>query len=120
MHRRQLFTLLAPALLLRASEARIRVRIQATRKGKSAAANDSRSLEIVLISNEPFPIRALDPVLKVGDVYLDNYRFSGEHNEILTFFTLGNEDLRPGSLMVLQYGNDRPSRNEVGNFSAPQ
>jgi hypothetical protein len=119
MHRRNLLTLLAPAFLLRAAEPKIRVRIERTRKGRSAASNDSRSMEIVLISNVPFPIRALDPVLKVGEVYLDNYRFSGERNEILTFYTLGDEDLRPGALMVLQYGNDRDSRNELGNFSAP-
>lgn len=119
MRRRHLLVLLAASLLLRAAEPKIRVRIQRTHKGKSAAADASPSLEIVLISEAPFPIRALDPVLEVGQVRLENFRFSGERNEVLTFYTLGNEDLRAGAPMALQYGNDRASRSELGNFRSP-
>ena len=119
MRRRLLLALLAPSLLLRAAEPKIRVRIQRTHKGKSAAGDASPSLEIVLISDASFPIRALDPVLEVGQVHLENFRFSGENNEVLIFFTLGNEDLRAGALMALQYGNDRASRRELGNFRSP-
>ncbi len=118
MNRRHLLTALASMLCLGASSPKIRVSIRRAAKGKSAQ-ETSPALEIVLFGEESFPVRALDPVLEIGAVHLTNFRFSGARNEILTFYTLGNEDLRPGALMALQYGNDQASRNELGNFRAP-
>ena len=116
MQRRHLLALfMAASPLPGANKIRVVVRSVHTSKAK-AASEESGALEIALFGSEPFPVRALDPVLAIGTVNLANYRFSGENNEILTFYTLGDEDLRPGAMMVLQYGNDRESRAELGNF----
>lgn len=119
MQRRHLLAVfIAACPLLAASKIRVVVRNVNFSKAK-AASQESGALEIVLFGSEPFPVRALDPVLAIGTVSLANYRFSGENNEILTFYTLGDEDFRPGAMMVLQYGNDRGSRAELGNFRRP-
>lgn len=118
MNRRHLLAVVTSVLYLRAAGSKIRVSVQRSAKGRSAQ-DQHPALEITLFGDEPFPVRALDPVLEIGSVRLTNFRFSGAKNEILTFYTLGDEDLRPGALMALQYGNDQASRNELGNFRAP-
>ena len=103
------------ALAAEKKPAKIRVAVKTHAKGRSAG--DMRhGGEIQLLSDQPFEVRALDPFLQIGAAALTNYRYAGDQNQILIFTFLGNEDLRPGASMFLQYGNDRDGRVELGNF----
>ena len=118
MKRRNFLTLLIPAAaLIAAADSKTNIRVRVITHAKGRNAGDTRQGgEIQLLSDEPFAVRALDPFLQIGPVALTDYRYAGDRNQILTFTFLGNEDLRAGASMFLQYGNDRDGRIELGNF----
>lgn len=117
MKRRTLLALTIPISFAAAADSKTNIRVRVTTHSKGRNAGDTRQGgEIQLLSDEPFAVRALDPFLQIGSVALTNYRFSGDRNQILTFTFLGNEDLRAGASMFLQYGNDRDGRIDLGNF----
>lgn len=71
-------------------------------------------LEFTVTSEEPFPVRAVDPVLRIGTEELAGYRY--ENSRTLVFKGVESEQLRDGAEMILQYGKDEETRTELGRF----
>lgn len=69
-----------------------------------------------LTAEERWPIRGLDPVLYVGGVAIDSYRYGNAENTVLIFTCYQPEALKEGAYVHLQYGGDETSRTELPNF----
>lgn len=71
-------------------------------------------LEFTVTSEETFPIRAIDPVLRVGREEVTSYRY--ENSKTLVFKNIESDALQDGAQMVLQFGNDEDTRTDLGRF----
>lgn len=69
-----------------------------------------------LIADERWPIRGLDPVLHIGGMVVDSYRYGNAENTVLIFTCYQPESLQEGASVHLQYGGDETSRTELPNF----
>ena len=74
-------------------------------------------LEFRVTSSQAIPVRALDPVLVVGDVSLREYRYE-DHDHALVFTLYDPERAKDGAAVYLQFGNDAASRTELQSFHA--
>jgi hypothetical protein len=74
-------------------------------------------LEFRVSSSQAIPVRALDPVLMVGDVSLREYRYE-DHDRALVFTLYDPEKAKDGAAVYLQFGNDVASRTELQPFHA--
>lgn len=109
-----LLTTLGGGLL--AQSKKPRVRLAAVKR--TAAREERRAVgyELTLNSDEPFAVRALDPVLAVGAARLTQYRYGGERGNELIFVATPEAELTLGANMHFQYGDDASSRVELGPF----
>ena len=64
----------------------------------------------------PSAFRALDPVLHVGGVAVESYRFANEENTVLQFTCYDSSGIQDNAVMFLRYGDDESSRTEFPNF----
>jgi len=76
-------------------------------------------LEFRVTSSQAIPVRALDPVLVVGDVSLREYRYE-DHDRALVFTLYDPEKAKDGATVYLQFGNDAASRTELQSFRASE
>ena len=74
-------------------------------------------LEFRVTSSQAIPARALDPVLKVGEVPVREYRYE-DHDHALVFTLYDPERAKDGAAVYLQFGNDASSRTELQSFRA--
>lgn len=72
-------------------------------------------LEFRVSSSQAIPVRALDPVLMVGDVSVREYRYE-DHDHALVFTLYDQEKAKDGATVYLQFGNDAASRTELQLF----
>ncbi len=91
-------------------------------KGESRSAaspapeTTNSSLTIELSAEERWPIRAVDPVLQIGDVTVDSYQYGNAENTILLFFCHEGNKLQDGARVFVQYGQDNNSRTDLAEF----
>jgi hypothetical protein len=90
------------------------VRIEAERgeDGKGATVEAAAPVAID-ISAEAWPVRALDPVLHVGDLVFRHYTFPRVN--VLRFVVADSALLPDGAAAWVQYGDDLSSRTEVAD-----
>lgn len=74
-------------------------------------------LEFRVTSSQAIPVRALDPVLTVGEVPVREYRYE-DHDRVLVFTLYNPEKVKDGAAVYLQFGNDAASRTELQTFRA--
>lgn len=74
-------------------------------------------LEFYVTSSQAIPVRALDPVLMVGEVPIRDYRYE-DHDHALVFTLYDPEKAKDGATVYLQFGNDASSRTELQSFRA--
>lgn len=74
-------------------------------------------LEFRVTSSQSIPVRALDPVLMVGEVPLREYRYE-DRDRALVFTLYDPEKAKDGAAIYLQFGNDAASRTELQSFHA--
>ncbi len=82
----------------------------------SAAAGSASAVQFEVTADEAFPVRALDPVLYVGDVLVRDYRYADMENKTLIFTCSEPDRLRDDAVVYLQYGNDTRSRTALPRF----
>jgi hypothetical protein len=116
MLRRQLFSVMTLGGYVLAESKKARVRLTAVKR--TAAREERRAVgyEFTLNSDEPFAVRALDPVLEVGAARLTQYRYGGERGNELIFIATPEAELTLGANMRFQYGEDASTRVELGAF----
>ena len=93
-------------------QARKAVRVS-SRDGRAATDN---IVEFTVTADEPFPVRALDPVLHVGGYEVREYRYANMENTSLIFTAFDPDSLKDGAAVYLQYENDTRTRTELPNF----
>lgn len=76
-------------------------------------------LEFRVTSSQAIPVRALDPVLMVGEVPLRDYRYE-DHDHALVFTLYDPEKAKDGAVVYLQFGNDAASRTKLQSFRATE
>ena len=81
--------------------------------GRTAADN---VVEFTVTADEPFPVRALDPVLHIGEYEVRDYRYANMQNTSLIFTCAEPDNLRDDAPVYLQYENDARTRTELPNF----
>jgi len=69
---------------------------------------ESEAVEIEVGVSEPFHIRALGPVLWVGDTPLSVAEFDGR--DVYRFFSFEPKELRPGAPISLSWGTSGPRK----------
>ena len=74
-------------------------------------------LEFRVSSSQAIPVRALDPVLMVGEVPIREYRYE-DRDRTLVFTLYDPEKAKDGAPVYLQFGNDAASRTELQSFRA--
>ena len=74
-------------------------------------------LEFRVTSSQVIPVRALDPVIMVGEVRVREYRYE-DHDRALVFTLYDPEKAKDGAAVYLQFGNDASSRTELQSFRA--
>jgi len=74
-------------------------------------------LEFRVTSSQPIPVRALDPVLVVGEVTVREYRYE-DHDHSLVFTLYNPAKAKDGATVYLQFGTDTASRTELQSFRA--
>ena len=85
-------------------------------RGETIAAARPVAIEITA---EAWPVRALDPVLHVGDLELRHYTFP--RLNVLRFVVADRALLPVGAAAWIQYGDDTASRIEVaGSLEVPR
>lgn len=87
--------------------------------GKSERAAETLakdSLEFQVTADEPFPVRALDPVLKVGTYKMSDYRYGNPENTLLIFTCGDPGELADNSPVIFEYENDERTRTEMRRF----
>ena len=72
-------------------------------------------LEFRVTSSQAIPVRALDPILMVGEVPLREYRYE-DHDRALVFTLYDMEKAKDGVAVYLQFGNDAASRTDLQTF----
>ncbi|MBL8234638.1 MAG: hypothetical protein JNL98_39430 [Bryobacterales bacterium] len=92
---------------------RVKVR-RLARLTNQAESQSTGVLEFTVTSEEAFPIRAIDPVLRVGREEISGYRY--ENSKTLVFKSIESDTLQDGAQMVLQFGNDEDTRTDLGRF----
>lgn len=83
-------------------------------KVQRSAEERVQAYEFVIESDKPFEARALDPVIWVGDVAIESYRYRSSN--VLVFATGEPGKLPQGAVMYFQYGNDTNSRVDLGLY----
>jgi len=72
-------------------------------------------LEFRVTSSQAIPVRALDPVLVVGEVSIREYRYENRDRSLV--FTLYDpEKAKDGAAAYLQFGTDASTRTEFESF----
>jgi hypothetical protein len=104
-------TAVLPALALGQKKPR-KIALRVRQAGEES--ERTRGYEFLLESDQPFPARALDPVLHVGDVALESYQYRG--GNVLVFVTGEPAKLPQGAVVYFQYGNDTESRQDLGLY----
>jgi hypothetical protein len=85
--------------------------------GKRRSASEQQGPVVFdLISEERWPIRGLDPVLRVGGVEIENYSYANSENTVLRFTCYEPGRLVDGSRVYVQYGHDTNSRTDLPEF----
>ena len=74
------------------------------------------AVEFEVTADEPFPARALDPVLHVGGMELRDYRYTDIENKTLIFTAAEPEKLEDDVAVFLQYENDTRTRTDMPRF----
>jgi hypothetical protein len=74
-------------------------------------------LEFRVTSSQPIPVRALDPVLMVGEVSVREYRYENRDRS-LVFILYDPEKAKDGATVYLQFGADASTRTELQSFHA--
>ncbi len=74
-------------------------------QGKTVPATDARALDL---HGPVFPVRALDPVLHVGDLHFHHYTFPAKG--VLRYIVADAALLPEGAEVFLQWGDDDNSR----------
>ena len=115
---RRHFVALVPGALIPASAlarpnrgARYRVR-----RAAAGASGNRGPLDFELASDERWPIRGLDPVLHIGDLAVEGYRYGNAENTVLIFTCYEPDRVQEGASVHVQYGQDTDSRTEFPNF----
>jgi hypothetical protein len=116
MLRRQLCSLMALGGYVLAQPKKPRIRLTAVKRTNAREERRAVGYEFTLNSDEPFAVRALDPVLQVGAARLTQYRYGGERGDELIFVATPDADLTLGASMRFQYGDDESTRVELGPF----
>jgi len=103
-------------------EARLEVRRVRLRKPMEVVeAGVKRTVTVVLdfrvTSSQPIPVRALDPVLYIGEVRVREYRYE-DRDRALIFTLTDPEKAKDGAAVYLQFGNDTSTRTELQSFRA--
>jgi hypothetical protein len=80
----------------------------------------SGAIEFIVTAEEPFPARALDPVLHIGDVEVRDYRYTDIENKTLIFTSTEPDKLQDGAPVYLQYENDVSTRTDLQPFRSSQ
>lgn len=92
----------------------------AARRGRAKRSErDAAAVSVVEFSvsaDEPFPVRALDPVLYIGEVEVTDYRYADIENKTLIFTCYEPEKLGDDVPAWLQYGNDTRTHTDLGRF----
>lgn len=111
-------------LILRQPLKEARLEVQRVRLKKPAEVVEQgvkREVSVVLefrvSSSQAIPVRALDPVLTVGDVPIREYRYE-DRDRTLVFTLYDPEKAKDGAAVYLQFGNDPASRTELQSFRA--
>lgn len=112
------------AVVLRQPLKEARLEVQRVRLKKPAEVVEQgvkREVSVVLefrvTSSQSIPVRALDPVLMVGEVPLREYRYE-DRDRALVFTLYDPEKAKDGAAVYLQFGNDAASRTELQSFHA--
>lgn len=75
-------------------------------------------MEFRVSTEAPIPVRALDPVLLLGDVRVEDYRYENEDRSLV--FRLYDLDalgkVREDVEIILQFGDDESTRTSLGAF----
>ena len=96
---------------------KVRKTQRAASKDRSKQALESvAAVEFEVSADEPFPARALDPVLHVGSLELRDYRYTDIENKTLIFTAAEPEKLEDNSAVFLQYENDTRTRTDLPRF----
>jgi hypothetical protein len=74
-------------------------------------------LEFRVTSSQPIPVRALDPVLVVGEVSIREYRYENR-DRALVFTLYDPEKAKDGAAIHLQFGTDASTRTDLQSFRA--
>lgn len=122
MNRRTLFGLLAAGALPAAAGMK-GANYSARRRGAGGAKGErgaeilrKDALEFEVRADEPFPVRALDPVLRVGAYKMSDYRYGNAENTLL-IFTCGEPDqLADNAPVIFEYENDERTRTVMRPF----
>ena len=80
---------------------------------------DSGPVEILVVGDQPFPVRAIDPVLLVGKESCAQYRWLEDPNSI-AFTCPEVERLADNAPMAVDYAGDENARVQVGVFNRPR
>ncbi|MBI3683784.1 MAG: hypothetical protein HY235_25705 [Acidobacteria bacterium] len=88
-----------------------------TKEGRAAEAH---GIEFHVTADEPFPVRALDPVLHVGGYEVRAYRYGNMQNTLLIFTCTEPDKLEDNAPVWLQYENDTESRTDLTPFRRSQ
>ncbi len=91
-------------------------RASAGGKRERGAAAEGMPIEFVVTADEPFPVRALDPVLHVGGYQLRDYRYGNTENTMLIFTCGEPQALSDNAPVYLQYENDDRTRTDLAPF----
>lgn len=86
------------------------------KRGERAAVENL--IEFHVSADEPFPIRALDPILHVGAYDVVDYRYGNMENTLLIFTCNEPAQLQDNAPVFLQYGNDTRSRTDLLPYRA--
>lgn len=112
------------AVVLRQPLKEARLEVQRVRLKKPAEVVEQgvkREVSVVLefrvTSSQSIPVRALDPVLMVGEVPLREYRYE-DRDRALVFTLYDPEKAKDGAAVYLQFGSDAASRTELQSFHA--
>lgn len=111
-----------PMISLRQPLKEAKLEVQRVRLKKPVEVTEDgvkRSVSVVLefrvTSSQPIPVRALDPVLVVGDVSLREYRYE-DRDHSLVFTLYDPEKAKDGAPVYVQFGKDAATRTELQSF----
>ncbi len=73
-------------------------------------------LEFHVTAEEAFPVRALDPVLHIGQYQAREYRYGNIENTLLIFTCAEPYRLEDNAPVYFQYENDETTRTDLPAF----